>query len=46
MLLAVLAASGWLVWNYVNGKVDAASPSTQSSRSVTNQFSQSASNGY
>lgn len=46
MLLAVLAASGWLVWNYVNGKVDAASPSTQSSRSVNNQFSQSASNGY
>ena len=44
-LLVVLAVSGWLVWNYVNGKVDAASPATPSHRSAHTQISQADSNG-
>jgi cytoskeletal protein RodZ len=45
MLLAVLCASGWLVWNYVNSKVDAASPATQTTKSATAQLTQPPSNG-
>lgn len=45
MLLTVLAVSGWFVWNYVNSRVDAASPATQSATPVAAQLPQSASNG-
>ena len=37
MLLSVLAVSGWFVYNYVNSKVDAASPATQSVKPATAQ---------
>lgn len=45
MLLTVLAVSGWFVWNYVNSKVDATSPASQTTKPVAAQFSQTASNG-
>lgn len=45
MLITVLAISGFFVWSYVNSKVDAASPATQTSRPVAAQVSQSSSNG-
>lgn len=45
MLLSVLAVSGWFVYNYVNSKVDAASPATQSIKPATAQLAQSSSNG-
>lgn len=45
MLLTVLAVSGWFVWNYVNSKVDAASPATQSTKPATAQLTQPATNG-
>lgn len=45
MLITVLAVSGFFVWNYVNSKVDAASPASQTSTPVATQVSQNASNG-
>lgn len=45
LLLIVLAVSGWFVWNYVNSRVDAASPATQSVKSVASQLAQTHSNG-
>lgn len=45
MLVTVIAVSGWLVWNFVNSKVSAASPASQTSHPVAAQMSQSASNG-
>lgn len=45
MLLTVLAVSGWFVWNYVNSKVDAASPAMQNGHPVAAQLSQSADAG-
>lgn len=45
VLVAVLAVSGWFVWNYVNGKVAAASPAVQGSHPVATQLPQSADAG-
>ena len=45
MLLAVLAVSGWLVWNYVDAKVDAASPAPQTTHATTARLTPPANTG-
>ena len=45
MLLSVLAISGWFVYNYVNNKVDAATPAAQTVSPNSAQLATSVSSG-
>ncbi len=45
VLLSVLAISGWFVYNYVNSKVDAATPPAQTASPNSAQLSRPLSNG-
>jgi cytoskeletal protein RodZ len=45
MLLSVLAVSGWFVYNYVNSKVDAATPATQTTSPNSAQLATPATSG-